>query len=393
VAKVIADSLSYEVLCLLRDHGPLSRAELADRLAIPRARLLGELTRLAGAGRVIEAGPAASRGGRRSTLIELDAQLRLGAVDLGATSVRVEVVNGRLEMIDAVEEPIDVRLGPRPVLGRIGEMLGKLAAQGSHTRLDGIGLGLPGPVRFEAGVPVSPPLMPGWDGFGVRELLAHEQGCPVVVDNDVNIMAIGEGYSGVARSVPDFLFVKLGTGIGCGVHLVGEVHRGKDGSAGDIGHIQVEPTGPVCACGNVGCLEAVFGGAALARDALAAARTGRSPWLARRLVEIGAVDARHVGEAAAAGDPTAMALIRDGGRRLGTVLAGLVSFANPSMIVIGGGLAQLGHRLLAEVRAAVYGRSLPLATGNLPIVLSELGDRAGVIGAAKLASDVVFRQA
>jgi glucokinase-like ROK family protein len=272
-------------------------------------------------------------------------------------------------------------------------MLGKLAAQGSHTRLDGIGLGLPGPVRFEAGVPVSPPLMPGWDGFGVRELLAHEQGCPVVVDNDVNIMAIGEGYSGVARSVPDFLFVKLGTGIGCGVHLVGEVHRGKDGSAGDIGHIQVEPTGPVCACGNVGCLEAVFGGAALARDALAAARTGRSPWLARRLAEIGAVDARHVGEAAAAGDPTAMALIRDGGRRLGTVLAGLVSFANPSMIVIGGGLAQLGHRLLAEVRAAVYGRSLPLATGNLPIVLSELGDRAGVIGAAKLASDVVFRQA
>jgi glucokinase-like ROK family protein len=393
VAKVIADSLSYEVLCLLRDRGPLSRAELADRLAIPRARLLGELTRLAGAGRVIEAGPAASRGGRRSTLIELDAQLRLGAVDLGATSVRVEVVNGRLEMIDAVEEPIDVRLGPRPVLGRIGEMLGKLAAQGSHTRLDGIGLGLPGPVRFEAGVPVSPPLMPGWDGFGVRELLAHEQGCPVVVDNDVNIMAIGEGYSGVARSVPDFLFVKLGTGIGCGVHLVGEVHRGKDGSAGDIGHIQVEPTGPVCACGNVGCLEAVFGGAALARDALAAARTGRSPWLARRLAEIGAVDARHVGEAAAAGDPTAMALIRDGGRRLGTVLAGLVSFANPSMIVIGGGLAQLGHRLLAEVRAAVYGRSLPLATGNLPIVLSELGDRAGVIGAAKLASDVVFRQA
>ena len=390
---MIADSLSYEVLCLLRDHGPLSRAELADRLAIPRARLLGELTRLAGAGRVIEAGPAASRGGRRSTLIELDAQLRLGAVDLGATSVRVEVVNGRLEMIDAVEEPIDVRLGPRPVLGRIGEMLGKLAAQGSHTRLDGIGLGLPGPVRFEAGVPVSPPLMPGWDGFGVRELLAHEQGCPVVVDNDVNIMAIGEGYSGVARSVPDFLFVKLGTGIGCGVHLVGEVHRGKDGSAGDIGHIQVEPTGPVCACGNVGCLEAVFGGAALARDALAAARTGRSPWLARRLVEIGAVDARDVGEAAAAGDPTAMALIRDGGRRLGTVLAGLVSFANPSMIVIGGGLAQLGHRLLAEVRAAVYGRSLPLATGNLPIVLSELGDRAGVIGAAKLASDVVFRQA
>jgi predicted NBD/HSP70 family sugar kinase len=171
------------------------------------------------------------------------------------------------------------------------------------------------------------------------------------------------------------------------------MYRGVDGSAGDIGHIQIEPDGPVCACGNHGCLEAHFGGTALAREALAAARSGASPPLAARLARAGTVDARDVGEAAASGDPASIALIREGGRRLGTVLAGLVSFANPSMIVIGGGLAQLGHRLLAEVRAAVYGRSLPLATGNLPIVLSELGDRAGVIGAGKLASDVVFRQA
>jgi predicted NBD/HSP70 family sugar kinase len=387
------DSLSYQVLCLLRDHGPLSRAELADRLAVPRARLLAELTRLAGAGRVVEAGPAASRGGRRSTLVQLAADLRLGAIDLGATSVRVEVLNGRLDQVGAVEEPIDVRQGPRPVLARIGELLGKLAAEGAYHRLDGLGMGLPGPVRFRDGVPVSPPIMPGWDGFGVRELLAHEQSCPVVVDNDVNIMAVGEGYGGVARSVEDFLFVKLGTGIGCGVHLGGTVYRGKDGSAGDIGHMQIEPAGPVCACGNVGCLEAYFGGAAVARDALAAARSGRSPWLARRLAERGAVDARDVGEAAGAGDRAGIELIRDGGRRLGTVLAGLVSFANPSMIVVGGGLAGLGHRLLAEIRAVVYDRSLPLATGNLPIVLSELSGRAGVIGAGKLASDAAFHQA
>jgi predicted NBD/HSP70 family sugar kinase len=387
------DPLSYQVLCQLRDHGPVSRAELADRLRVPRARLLAELTRLTAARRVVEAGPAASRGGRRSTLVELSGDLRFGAVDLGATSLRVEVLTGRLEPVGALEEPADVRQGPRPVLTRVGELLAKLAADGAYTRLDAIGLGLPGPVRFRDGVPVAPPIMPGWDGFGVRELLAHEQGCPVVVDNDVNIMAIGEGYGGVARSVEDFLYVKLGTGVGCGVHLGGDVYRGKDGSAGDIGHVPVEPAGPVCVCGNVGCLEACFGGAALARDALAVARSGRSPWLAARLADRGAVDARDVGEAAAAGDAVAMALIRDGGRRLGTVLAGLVSFANPSMIVIGGGLAQLGHRLLAEVRAVVYGRSLPLATGNLPIVLSELGGRAGVLGAGKLASDVAFRQA
>ena len=385
------DLLPADVLGLLRDHGPLSRAELADRLSVPRARLLAELPRLIAAGRVVEAGPAPSRGGRPSTLVDLAADLRFGAVDLGVTSVRVEVLDRRLSPVASAEEAIDLGGGPRAVLGRIGELLGKLRGEGAYSRLDGIGLGLPGPVRFRDGVPVSPPLMPGWDGFGVRDLLAHEHGCPVVVDNDVNIMAIGEGYRGVARSVSDFLFVKVGSGIGCGVHLGGAMYRGNDGSAGDIGHIQVDPDGPVCACGNHGCLEAYFGGSALARDGLAAARSGTSPALASRLAAHGVVDALAVGEAAAAGDPASIALIREGGRRLGTVLAGLVSFANPSMIVIGGGVAGLGHRLLAEVRAAVYGRSLPLATGNLPIVLSELGGRAGVIGAGKLASDVVFR--
>jgi glucokinase-like ROK family protein len=375
----------HELLDLLRDHGPLSRAEVADRLAIPRARLFAELPRLVAAGRVTEAGPAPSRGGRASTLIQLAPHLRFGAADLGTTSVRVAVLDSRLDIVAEAQEPIELRDGPRQVLSRISELFDKL---GAPRQLDGIGLGLPGPVRLRDGVLVAPPLMPDWDGFGVRDLLAHEQGCPVVVDNDVNTMAIGEGYRGVARSVADFLFVKLGSGIGCGVHLGGDVYRGNDGSAGDIGHIQVDPNGPMCACGNAGCLEAMFGGTALVRDALAA----DSPVLAGRLAARGSLEALDVGDAAAAGDPASLNLIRGGGRRLGIVLASLVSFANPSMIVIGGRLVQLGHRLLAEVRATVYGRSLPLATGNLPIVLSELGGRAGVIGAGKLVSDVVFRQ-
>jgi predicted NBD/HSP70 family sugar kinase len=280
-------------------------------------------------------------------------------------------------------------------------------------------------------VPVSPPIMPGWDRFPVREFLTREHGCPSVVDNDVNIMAIGERHGGVAHSVDDFLFVKIGTGIGCGIFLGGDVYRGTDGCAGDIGHIQVDSHGPVCSCGNVGCLEALFSGAALAREALAAARSGVSPALAERFAAAGAtgrdaggatgrdaggatgrgaagtagraggagaegklpVTAVDVALGAAEGDVTCIKLIRDGGRRVGAVLAGLVSFANPSMIVIGGGLSQLGHILLAEIRSVVYRRSLPLATGNLPVVLSELGPRAGVTGAAVLASDIAFEQA
>ena len=214
-----------------------------------------------------------------------------------------------------------------------------------------------------------------------------------MVDNDVNIMAIGERHGGVAHSVDDFLFIKIGTGIGCGIYLHGEVYRGTDGCAGDIGHIQVDPNGPMCSCGNVGCLEAVFSGAALAREATVAARTEVSPALAERFAARGVVTALDVAQGAIEGDVSCIQLIRDGGRRVGSVLAGLVSFTNPSMIVIGGGLAQLGHILLAEIRSVVYRRSLPLATGNLPVVLSELGPRAGVAGAAVLASDLAFGEA
>lgn len=387
------DPLHLRLLRLLRDEGAISRAELADRLQMPRPRLLAELERLVTLGYVAEAGLAASRGGRRSTLVELSPRLRFAAVDLGASSIDVEVVDGRLEPVAAYTESADIRSGPKVTMQRVNELLHKARADGAYERLDAIGVGVPGPVSFRDGVPVSPPIMPGWDRFPVRELLTREHGCPAVVDNDVNIMAVGERHGGVAHSVDDFLFVKIGTGIGCGIYLGGGVYRGTDGCAGDIGHIQVDPHGPMCSCGNVGCLEALFSGSALAKDATVVARSGASPALAERLAARGVLTALDVAEGAGEGDVTCIQLIRDGGRRVGGVLAGLVSFVNPSMIVIGGGLAQLGHVLLAEIRSVVYRRSLPLATGNLPVVLSELGARAGVAGAAVLASDVAFLEA
>jgi glucokinase-like ROK family protein len=387
------DPLHVRLLRLLRDEGAVSRAELGDRLQMPRPRLLAELDRLVALGYVAEAGFAASRGGRRSTLVELNPKLRFAAVDLGASSMDVEVVNGRLEPVAHYAEPADIRSGPKVTLQRVNELLHKARVDGAYERLDAVGIGVPGPVSFRDGVPVSPPIMPGWDRFPVRELLSREHACPAVVDNDVNIMAIGERHGGVAHSVDDFLFVKIGTGVGCGIYLSGEVYRGTDGCAGDIGHIQVDAHGPMCSCGNAGCLEALFSGAALAKEAFAAARSGSSPALAERLSLRGTVTALDVAEGAVEGDVTCIQLIRDGGRRVGGVLAGLVSFTNPSMIVIGGGLAQLGHILLAEIRSVVYRRSLPLATGNLPVVLSELGGRAGVAGAAVLASDVAFGEA
>jgi glucokinase-like ROK family protein len=381
------------LLRLLRDLGPQSRVALGDQVELSRSKLAFEIDRLLETGLVVPDGLAASRGGRRSHNVRIAPSLRFLGVDIGATSVDVAVTNAELDVLGHVAEPLDVRDGPVAVFERVLALVGKLREAVASEHFDGAGIGVPGPVRFPEGVPVAPPIMPGWNGFPVREAMSQELGCPVLVDNDVNLMALGEQQAGVARSVRDFLCVKLGTGIGCGIVVGGEVHRGVTGSAGDIGHIQVEPDGPRCACGNTGCLEAYFGGNALVRDATAFARSGRSTELAGRLESAGKLTPEDVAAAAGAGDATALDLIRRGGERTGQVIASLVSFFNPGLVVIGGGLTGLGHNLLANIRTQVYRQSLPLATGNLPIVLGELGQLAGVVGAARLISDHVFAPA
>jgi glucokinase-like ROK family protein len=384
-------STQSRILTYVRDEGPLSRMDLAARLNVSRTTVAAEVGRLVELGLAEDGGPAASRGGRRSTLVDLDAGLRFVGVQLGATSMRVAMTDGRLGVIARASSPgADIRRGPEAVLAEVIVLIRKVLADHGIERPAGIGIGVPGPVDFQVGVPVSPPIMPGWDGYPVRDALSREFGSPVLLDNDVNVMALGEQHNGVARSASDFLFVKIGTGIGCGIVVQRHLYRGADGCAGDIGHIRVDQNGPVCACGNHGCLEAFFGGAALARDATAAARAGRSGVLADLLEQHGSLTSEHVGLAITQGDPASLQFVREGGRRVGDVLASLVSFFNPGLIVIGGGVAGLGHALLAEIRSVVYRQSLPLATGNMPVVLSELGNDAGVIGAARLISDAVY---
>jgi glucokinase-like ROK family protein len=389
-----ADSpLQARLLSLLRDDGPTSRVGLADRLSVSRTTVAAEVTRLSELGLVQEAGPAESRGGRRSTLVELAPDLRFVGISIGATGLAVGVTDGRLTVLASRSLPCDIRQGPEPVLAVATEEAERLLAEVGADRPTGAGVGVPGPVDFHRGVSVSPPIMPGWDGYPVRDAVSQQLGCPVVLDNDVNLLALGEQHAGVARTAVDFLFVKIGTGIGCGIVVDGELYRGVDGCAGDIGHIQVEESGPTCACGNLGCLEAFAGGAALARDATAAARSGRSPVLAELMEERGELTAADIAVAVSRGDARAVQLIRDSGHRVGQVLSSLVSFFNPGLIVVGGRVTGLGPALLAEIRGVTYRRSLPLATGNLPIVMSELGDQGGVIGAARLISSEIYAPA
>ncbi|HET9601253.1 MAG TPA: ROK family protein, partial [Acidimicrobiales bacterium] len=245
--------------------------------------------------------------------------------------------------------------------------------------LRGVGVGLPGPVEFATGRPVNPPIMPGWNLYPVSQRLSERFDAPALIDNDVNIMAVGEYWTNW-READVLLYVKVGTGIGSGIVTGGHVHRGADGAAGDIGHIHVpDHDDRVCRCGNLGCLEAIAGGAALAT----------------RLRDLGfhAETSRDVVELVLGGQQEAVRLIRQAGHAIGDVLATCVNMLNPAVIVIGGDVARAGEPLLAGIREIVYRRSLPLATARLRIAPSELGDEAGIAGAAVMVLETILAPA
>ncbi len=392
---LVENRVQAEIMCHVRAmNRPVSRSEITEVLGVSRSKISLEVGRLIGAGLLAGDGLAKSEGGRRSSLLRIPRSAGLiAAVDLGATSTDVALSTLGGELLIHRGEPGDVKDGPQRVLGRVKELLSELLAeQGADARdVVAIGVGVPGPVEHASGVLRSPPIMPGWDGFPIRAAFADGYEAPVFVDNDVNVMALGEHRDGVGKGEDNVLFVKIGTGIGGGIIADGHLQRGSQGCAGDIGHICADPEGPVCSCGNRGCLEAMAAAPAIAAKAERCAKEGLSPILQGVFEERGVLTARDVGEAASRGDYHALQIIKESGRLVGQVLATLVSTLNPSIIVVGGGVANIGHSLLAEIRGAVYRRSLPLATRNLPIVPSELDQIAGVTGASVLAAEGVLQ--
>lgn len=371
-----------------------SRAELVARTGLSRGVVAQRVSELIERGLVIEGDPGPSTGGRPPRQLAFQARAgHLLVADLGATSIDVAVTTLDGRILGHLDEPADIAAGPTAILDRVDELFDRLCAatRGLPGRLWAIGIGVPGPVEFRTGRSISPPIMPGWDGYPMRERFSARYGAPVWVDNDVNVLALGEWRSGIAVGHDNVIVVKVGTGIGAGVISDGRLHRGAQGAAGDVGHIQVAGArSVVCRCGNTGCLEALAGGAALGRDGEEAARSGRSPRLAAALDQTGLVTAEDVAIAASFGDPIALALLQAAGRQIGAMLAGAVNFFNPSLIVIGGGVARSGDALLAAIRETVYRRSLPLATRDLLIQRSSLGALAGVIGGATMVAGELF---
>jgi glucokinase-like ROK family protein len=334
-----------------------------------------------------------STGGRapRELRFRADAGLVLVA-ELGGTSLSVGVADLAGRLLRQHEEAADIMAGPEPTLGRIEELFDEMvASRGTDPPVWGIGIGVLGPVNAAIGRPVKLPIMPGWGDYPVRDRLAARYHVPVFVDNEVNLMALGEFRHGLGRGQRDIIYIKLGSGMGAGIISGGRLHRGADGAAGEIGHISVvEDESIRCWCGNIGCLAQVAGGRAIAKLGTEAADSGRSPGLAALRSAGERIDARAVAATAATGDAASVELLTQAGRHIGRVTAGLVNMFNPTLILVGGGMARAGDLLLAAIRETVYRRALPLSTRELQVAFSPLSDTAGLIGAAFMVSDELF---
>ncbi|PXY27729.1 ROK family transcriptional regulator [Prauserella muralis] len=361
---------------LLRDGRPRTRAELSAETGLARSTIADRIDRLLAAGLLRYADKAGSTGGRPPSMFAFNPAARVVlAADVGATHVTVAVADLGGSVIAEREHAIDIADGPEAVLGDVVANACALLTEAGRRRQEllGIGVGLPGPVEHATGRPVRPPIMPGWDGFDVRTYLHERLGVVSLVDNDVNLMALGEHRTHWPES-PNMMFVKVATGIGSGLVSDGRLHRGSRGAAGDLGHVQAPHGEDVpCRCGNLGCLEAVASGAAVAARLKARGLPVESGVDVVALARNGSVDALRA--------------LRQAGRDIGEVLAAAVSLFNPSVIVVGGALSQAGEHLIAGVREVVYRRSLPLATEELRIVQSRAGDQAGVLGAAAMVID------
>ncbi|MFJ3926716.1 ROK family transcriptional regulator [Streptomyces sp. NPDC090022] len=359
------------VVRAVRLAGSLTQAEIARTTGLSAATVSNIVRELKDGG-TVEVTPT-SAGGRRARSVSLsgDAGIVIG-VDFGHTHLRVAVGNLAHQVLAEEAEPLDVDASWVDGFDRAEALVGELIEDTGvgRDKIIGVGLGVPGPIDVESGTLGSTSILPGWAGINPRQELSQRLGVPVYVDNDANLGALGELVWGSGRGVKDLAYIKVASGVGAGLVIRGQIYRGPGGTAGEIGHITLDESGPVCRCGNRGCLETF----AAARYVLPLLQGSHGPELTmERVVEL-----------ARAGDPGCRRVVSDVGRHVGSGVASLCNLLNPSRIVLGGSLAEAGELVLAPIRESVGRYAIPSAARQLSVVTGSLGSRAEVLGALAL---------
>lgn len=359
------------VVRAVRMAGSLTQAEIARGTGLSAATVSNIVRELKDGG-TVEVTPT-SAGGRRARSVSLsgDAGIVIG-VDFGHTHLRVAVGNLAHQVLAEESEPLDVDASSAQGFGRAEQLVKRLIETTgiSPGKVIGVGLGVPGPIDVESGTLGSTSILPGWTGINPSEELAARLGVPVYVDNDANLGALGELVWGSGRGVKDLAYIKVASGVGAGLVIDGHIYRGPGGTAGEIGHITLDESGPVCRCGNRGCLETFTA----ARYVLPLLRPSHGPDLTmERVVQL-----------AREGDPGCRRVIGDVGRHIGSGVANLCNLLNPSRVVLGGSLAEAGELVLAPIRDSVSRYAIPSAGRQLSVLPGALGARAEVLGALAL---------
>ncbi|MBJ8344335.1 ROK family transcriptional regulator [Antrihabitans sp. YC2-6] len=362
-----------DVLGLFRDLGELSRIEVIERSGLSRSTVNQRLAALLDARLINAVDGGESTGGRPSTRFAFHSERAvLPCVDIGASGFVASVCDLSGTPLRHQNHSVDVWDGPDRVLGLVETAFARLLYDDDE--IWGVGVGVPGPVEFASGRVVNPPIMTGWDGFDIAGWFSKRYPGPAIVENDTNSRAVAESRQ---TGTDNLIALKIGTGIGSGLVFNGQIIRGNEGAAGDIGHIlatAADQLAPLpCRCGNVGCVEAYAGGWALIRDLSAAGVDVTSVAEVATLVQQGQMDA--------------VRSVRNAGRVIGEAIASLVSILNPATIVISGQLAACDEILLSGIREKIFQRALPLATRNLQLRRSDLGELAGVTGLALITAD------
>ncbi|MFF4320622.1 ROK family protein [Streptomyces sp. NPDC001568] len=359
------------VVRAVRLAGSLTQAEIARATGLSAATVSNIVRELKEAGTVEVIDTSA--GGRRARSVSLsgDAGIVIG-VDFGHTHLRVAVGNLAHQVLAEESEPLDVDASWVEGFDRAEALVGRLieGVGVGRDKVIGVGLGVPGPIDVESGTLGSTAILPGWAGINPRQELSQRLGVPVYVDNDANLGALGELVWGSGRGVKDLAYIKVASGVGAGLVINGQIYRGPGGTAGEIGHITLDESGPVCRCGNRGCLETF----AAARYVLPLLESSHGPDLTmERVVEL-----------ARDGDPGCRRVITDVGRHIGSGVASLCNLLNPSRVVLGGSLAEAGELVLTPIRESVGRYAIPSAARQLSVLTGSLGGRAEVLGALAL---------
>jgi glucokinase-like ROK family protein len=385
----------HTILDLVRfTPGGISRVEISRRMDLSRAAVTAIVNDLLATGIIHEAENQTIRRGRPPIVLEINpTRGYVIGIDFGATHLNLLAADISARILEEIEIEIDIQDGPEACLAEANTRVHELLAKTGLDLKDvlTIGVGVPGPILSEAGMVIAPPIMPGWDHYPIRDTLQNLWGCPVSVNNDAELGVLGEWASGAGRGERNLVYIKVGTGIGAGLLMDGQIFRGVTGSAGEIGHLNIDENGPMCTCGNQGCLEAFSGGRAIAQQARQAVLEGQRTQLAS-ILPVERITAREVAAAARRGDLLAQQILSRAGLHIGIAIAGLVNMFNPGMVIIGGGVAQTGDILLEPMRQTVQRRSLPAAARIVRITTAMLGRRSSSMGAVIQALSIALHQ-